>query len=393
MIDPDALIHRFIAADPVAAADPSAIVAVEAPGRVNLIGEHTDYNEGYVLPIAIDRGITLVLVPTDDRHAIVTLAATGETASVHLDAIGPSRGHWIDYVAGTAWSMAEAGLPTYGFRALLGSDVPQGAGLSSSAALELASAYALSRGAAPTNDGLRLAMLAQRAENGYVGVQSGLMDPFASANGRAGAAILLDCRTLEHRAVPLVLADVALVVADSGSPRRLDRTAYNERRAQCDAAVATIAGAHPAVRSLRDVTRAMLDALEADLDPTLARRARHVVAENERVLEAAKALEVGDDDLVGRLFGESHASLRDLYDVSSPELDALVETAQSVDGVYGARLTGAGFGGCTVNLVRRDAIGPLTESIMTRYATRTGLTPRAFEVRPSSGARRVDDLD
>ena len=137
----------------------------------------------------------------------------------------------------------------------------------------------------------------------------------------------------------------------------------------------------------------MLDALEPDLDPTLARRARHVVAENERVLEAANALEVGDDDLVGRLFGESHASLRDLYDVSSPELDALVETAQSVDGVYGARLTGAGFGGCTVNLVRRDAIEPLTEAIMTRYATRTGLTPRAFEVRPSSGARRVDDLD
>jgi galactokinase len=390
MIRPGELIDRFIELEPRAAADRAAIVAVQAPGRVNLIGEHTDYNEGYVLPVAIDRGITLVLVPTGERQVTVTLAATGEPAYFDLDAIGLRRGHWIDYVAGTAWALGEAGLPTHGFRALLASDLPQGAGLSSSAALEVASAYALSRGARPACDGIQLATLAQRAENVYVGVQSGLMDPFASANGRAGAALLLDCRSLEYQTVPLALDDVALLVADSGSPRRLDATAYNQRRAECDAAVGAIGRTFPGIQSLRDVTSVMLDAVERDLDPTLARRARHVVAENDRVLQAADAFEVGDHARVGRLFGESHASLRDLYEVSSPELDALVETAMGVEGVYGARLTGAGFGGCTVNLVRRDAIEPLTEAITTRYAARTGLTPRAFEATPSAGARRID---
>jgi galactokinase len=286
--------------------------------------------------------------------------------------------------------MAEAALGTHGFRGVLGSDLPQGAGLSSSAALELAAALALSGGTAPTSNLMQLARIAQRAENGYVGVQSGLMDPFASAHGQEGAALLLDCRSLEYRPVSLGLDDVAFVVADSGSPRRLDGTAYNERRAQCGAAVAAIARTYTGVRSLRDVTPAMLEDCAGELEPALARRAKHVVEEDARVLEAAAVLEARQHARVGELFLESHTSLRDLYEVSSPELDALVDTAMGVDGVFGARLTGAGFGGCTVNLVRREAIDRLSEAISTHYAPQTGLVPRMFEVTPSAGARRLD---
>ena len=190
--------------------------------------------------------------------------------------------------------------------------------------------------------------------------------------------------------MPIGLDDVAIVVTDSGSSRRLDASAYNERRAQAEAAVEVIERSFPEVHSLRDVTAAMLDALADDLDPVLLRRARHVVEEDARVLEAADALESGDAERTGRLFSQSHSSLRDLYDVSSPELDALVEIAESVPGVFGSRLTGAGFGGCTVTLVRREAIGSLTDAIDDQYRARTGLTPRVFEVTPSAGARVID---
>jgi galactokinase len=238
--DADALVARLVAAYPDEA-DPTSARVVHAPGRVNLIGEHTDYNEGFVLPVAIDLGISLALVPTGDRRVDITLAATGERDGFDLDAIGSKRSSWIDYVAGTAWALLAAGEPVTGFRALLESDLPQASGLSSSAALELASSLALSGGALPAVDRMTVARLAQRAENEYVGVNSGLMDQFASAFGEPGNALLLDCRTLEHRAVPMPLDQAALVVCHSGSPRRLEASAYNERRAQCEAAVAAIA--------------------------------------------------------------------------------------------------------------------------------------------------------
>jgi galactokinase len=388
--DPARLADRLARIEPRAKSD-DALRVVRAPGRVNLIGEHTDYNEGYVLPIAIDRAITIALIPTDDRRVTVTLDASGETAGFDLDDIGPRRGHWIDYIAGMAWSMAAEGLPVSGFRGLLTSDLPQDAGLSSSAALELAAAFALSRGDEPPTDRLTLARLAQRAENVHVGVMCGLMDQFASAFGVADAALLLDCRSLDHRTVPLPLDDVALVVCHSGSPRRLHGSAYNERRSQCEAAVATIAARRPGVRTLRDVTPSMLDDAAGDLGPLLERRARHVVEENERALHAADAFESSDVEEAGRLFSQSHASLRDLYEVSSPELDALVEIAGSVPGVLGSRLTGAGFGGCTVTLVRRDAVAALSDAVMEGYPARTGLSPQVFEVRPAPGARTLDD--
>ena len=390
-IDAAALADRLAAIEPLAAAHRDAIRVVRAPGRVNLIGEHTDYNEGYVLPIAIDRAITTALIPTDDRRVTMTLDAGGESAGFDLDDIGSRRGHWIDYVAGMAWAMASHGLPVSGFRGLLASDLPQDSGLSSSAALELVAALALSRGSEPPTDRMTLARLAQRAENVHVGVLCGLMDQFASAFGMAGAALLLDCRSLEHRTVPLPLDDAALVVCHSGSRRRLDGSAYNERRGQCEAAVAVIASRQPGVRSLRDVTASMLDAAAGELGPLLERRARHVVAENGRVLQTAEALQAGDVALAGALFSASHASLRDLYEVSSRELDALVDIAQGVPGVLGSRLTGAGFGGCTVTLVQRDAVPALERAVMEAYPARTGLSPQIFEVRPAPGAGTLDD--
>lgn len=385
--DPEAFAAALAAADPIAAADPSRIRVVHAPGRVNLIGEHTDYNGGLVLPCAIQLGIAIALVPTDDRRVELTLAATGETGTLDLDAIGPRRGTWIDYVAGIAWALVEAGAPIKGFRGLLASDLPQGAGLSSSAALEVAAAWALSGGARPPMEPMRLVHVVQRGENGFIGLNNGIMDQFASTFGEPGAALLLDCRSLEHRPVALPLEEVALVICHSGSARRLEASAYNERRAQCDAAAAEIGAHEPGIRSLRDVTSEMLAAVADRLDGVTLARAEHVVTENARVLATVAAFESGDVAAAGRAFLASHASLRDRFDVSSPELDALVEIGSAVPGVLGARLTGAGFGGCTVNLVRRDTIDAFRRAILREYPARTGLTPRVFEVTPSAGAR------
>ncbi|MEI7742722.1 MAG: galactokinase [Chloroflexota bacterium] len=387
--DPEVLASRLREAFPEAATAPGDIRVVHAPGRVNLIGEHTDYNLGFVLPVAIDLGIAIAVLPTDDRRVEITLAATGETLGFDLDAIGPKRGAWIDYIAGTAWAMAERGLPLQGFRGVLASDLPQGSGLSSSAALELASSLALSGGDVPDLDRMTLARIAQRAENGYVGVNCGLMDQFASALGEAGSALLLDCRSLDHRAIPMADPDLALVACHSGSPRKLETSAYNERRSQCEEAAAGILGGDVGLASLRDVTPAMLEAARGTLDPVVFARAEHIVHENDRVLATVAAFEAGDLATVGRLFYASHASMRDLFGISSPELDTLVEIASGVPGVIGARLTGAGFGGCTINLVRREAVPALREAVMRDYPARTGLAPRVFEVAASEGARRL----
>jgi galactokinase len=388
-LDPVRLRARLAAVEPRAPADPGAVVVVRAPGRVNLIGEHTDYNDGLVLPAAIDLEIRIALVPTEDRRVEIVLDATGERAGFDLDAVVASRerrGGFVDYVAGTAWAMHEAGLPLRGFRGLLASTLPQGSGLSSSAALELASAWALSPATDPAVDPLTLARICQRGENAYVGVACGLMDQFASSCGRADGAVLLDCRSLAHRAVPLPLAGHAVVVCHTGSVRKLQASEYNARRAQCERAVAILAGRGLPVRALRDVTPTMLDGLRGVLDDETYRRCEHVVREDIRVEETVAALRRGDLEAVGRLFAASHASLRDLYEVSSPELDALVEIANTVPGVVAARMTGAGFGGCTVNLVRRDAVDALARAVLAEYPARTGLTPRILAVDPAAGA-------
>jgi len=387
-LEPDALRAALIREVPDAAASTDVRI-VRAPGRANLIGEHTDYNLGLVLPAAIDLEIRMAVMPTDDRQVAVTLLASGERTSFALDELPPDHHGWPAYVAGVAWSLSKADVPIRGFRAVLASTLPVSAGLSSSAALELASAWALID---PPSlealhvDGMILAQLAQRAENEYVGVRSGLMDQFASSLGRNGAAMLLDCRSLEYRAVRLPLEEHVLVVIDSASPRRLETSEYNARRAQCEAAVEVMAESDPDVKSLRDVDLHKLAGIAGRLDEVTVRRCEHVIRENDRVVAAVKAFESGDFASIGKLFAASHASLRDLYEVSSPELDTLVEIATSIPGVVGARMTGAGFGGCTVNLVARDSVQRLREAVMRDYPARTGLQPRVFVVEAVAGA-------
>lgn len=370
-------------------ADSRAVLIVRAPGRVNLIGEHTDYNEGFVMPAAIGLETWIACVPTDDRRVELVLQSTGERAGFSLDAIGPPQGSWVDYVAGTAVMLTELGVPLRGLRGVLASTLPIGAGLSSSAALELASAWSLCGPGGPPIDRMALARAAQRAENEYVGVRCGLMDQFAASFGVAGAALLLDCRTLDHRPVELPLTTHALVVCHTGSTRHLDESAYNARRAQCERAVAVIGQREPGVLALRDVTWPMLERARGRLDDETVRRCQHVISENARVLAAEEALAAGDLPALGRLWAESHASLRDRYEVSSPELDALVEIATSCPGVVAARMTGAGFGGCTVNLVERAAFPAMREAIEREYPARTGLAPRIWVVSPVEGAGPV----
>ena len=390
-LDPDRLRERLRGVDPVArAADPAVLEVIRAPGRVNLIGEHTDYNDGFVMPAAIGLEIRLVVLPVADRRVTLTLDDSGETASFDLDAIGGPTRSWIDYVKGTAWAMAEAGHPLRGFHGLIASDLPQGAGLSSSAAIEMAAALALLGRDRSVPVGER-ARLGRRAENAYVGVQSGVMDQFASAGGVADHAILLDCRSLDVRPVPLPLPEVRLVVCHSGSPHTLESSQYNQRKAEAERAVAALAALDPRVHALRDADPALLAAARDRMDAIAFRRATHVIEENGRVLEAEAALRGRDLATVGRLFAASHASLRDLYEVSSPELDALVEIAAAVPGVVGARMTGGGFGGSTINLVHRAQVPALRAAIDRDYPAMTGLTPTIFDVDAVDGAGWIAD--
>ncbi len=361
---------------------------IRAPGRVNLIGEHTDYNEGFVLPAAIDLEIWMAIAPWDEPRVELTSANLGETCSFAFDELrlgrpGPTT--WIDYVAGTAWAMKEAGLPVRGFRGVLDSTIPIGSGLSSSAAMEMASTWALADPTAARPGVARMAAIAQRGENAYVGVNCGIMDQFASAAGEAGRCLLIDCRVNEFKSAPMP-DGLSIVVCDTGSPRRLSGSEYNTRRSECEEGVKIIAEHEVGVKSLRDVDPAMLARNRSRLRDEVARRCEHVVEEDARVMQTVAAMAAGDLDEVGRLFAASHASLRDLYEVSSAPLDAMVDVATGVPGVVASRMTGAGFGGCTVNLVRHGAEEALRERVMAEYPGRTGLTPRVFVAAAVDGA-------
>lgn len=372
------LADRLFEIDPAARERAGELRLVRAPGRVNLIGEHTDYNLGFVLPAAISLETWIAAVPSDDGRVALNSLEQGDSASFELDDPGPRRGEWIDYAAGMAWALGREGVALRAVSGVVDSTIPIGSGLSSSAALELAAAWTLASEVPPPLPPMSLAQAAQRAENEYVGVRCGLMDQFASTFGREGMALLLDCRSLEFRPVALPAGHV-LVALDTRSPHRLEASQYNARREQCERAVAALAREEPQIRSLRDVTPDMLPRLARLVDDETLRRVRHVVEENERVLQAASALESGDLDEVGRLFAASHASLDELYEVSSPQLDALVEIAVSVPGVAAARMTGAGFGGCTVNLVEEAAVERLKSEVAGRYASTAG-EPAGFHV-------------
>jgi galactokinase len=363
--------------------------AVFAPGRVNLIGEHTDYNEGFVLPAAIDRGVAIAYARRADRRLRAWADAYGETQSTVIDDLAASsRSGWFGYVAGVAWAIREAGHPVHGIDMAIASDLPIGAGLSSSAALEVASARAFAEGSDLPWDGVAMARACQRAEHVFVGVKCGIMDQFASALSQPGAALLLDCRSLAVEHVPIP-REAVIAVLDTAAPRTLAASAYNDRRATCEASVARLQRLSPAARSLRDVDRALLESARDLLDPLMWRRAAHVVDENVRPPAMAHALKQGALETAGRLMDASHESLRTLYEVSSRELDLMVEIARRQRGCFGARMTGAGFGGCAVALVGREAAADFAAATEREYRSRSGLHGRTFVVNPAGGVRTL----
>ncbi len=358
-----------------------------APGRVNLIGEHTDYNDGFVMPLAIERRTFVAAAARDDRTIRVRSLNVDETAEIDLDAAGqPQRGTWLDYVEGMARVLTARGQTLVGADLLIASDVPVGAGLSSSAALEVAVGLALVSLADADLDRLELARAAQAAEHEYVGTRCGIMDQYIAALGRPEHALLIDCRSLEATAVPADLGDATLLVCDSQVKHELSSSEYNARRAECERGVGILAQTLPDVRALRDVTPETLAQHRADLPPAVYRRCRHVVSENARTLRAADALRERDLVSLGRLMHESHISLRDDYEVSCPELDLLVNVALDQPGVYGARLTGAGFGGCTLTLAKGSAVPAVVAALSSNLDREFGGIPRIFPTVAGPGA-------
>jgi galactokinase len=359
-----------------------------APGRVNLIGEHTDYNQGLVLPIALEMACYVAAAPASHGNLRVyssNLRQTREWPAAKLGSVLPKR-DWSDYVAGTAQQLVLAGYPIAPCDLYIRSEVPEGAGLSSSASLEVATALALL--GERSIDKLELAKLCQRAESQFVGMPCGIMDQYASVFGQEGAAIQIDCRNLEYRAVKLP-SDIRIIAVNSRVKHELGSSAYRERVAECNEAVAAIRKVSSSVESLRDVSLECFNQVQDSIPPTPRKRARHIITENLRVAEFSAAAAASDLSEMGRLFLASHRSMQHDYEISCEEIDFLVETAVSVEGVEGARMTGGGFGGCTVNLVRPDSIHCFRKKITTAYEGRFGITPLFYECAPGRGAGRL----
>lgn len=356
---------------------------VRAPGRVNLIGEHTDYNDGFVLPMAINRATWIALRPRNDRVVRVYSIEFNDAAEFELDRLEKNPSRWVEYVKGMAWALQNAGYSLTGWDGVIASDVPIGAGLSSSAALELATARAFGVTSGFPWSAPIMAKLGQKAENQWVGMNCGIMDQMISAAGKAGHALLIDCRTLDSQLVPLPPGTL-VVVLDTATRRGLVDSAYNERRAQCEAAAQFFG-----VPALRDVTMEMFEARAAGLDDVTRRRARHVITENARTLDAAEAMRRGDAVTMGQLMSASHVSMRDDFEISRAEMDKMVELAQQHPASYGARMTGGGFGGAAVALVRAEVVGEFVTIVGERYRLDTGLKPAIYICEATNGAEVV----
>ncbi len=366
---------------------PAAVV--RAPGRVNLIGEHTDYNDGYVLPMAIDRRVLVAAAPRQDRQVVIHALDFGESVAFSLDDIeyDPAQ-TWSNYQRGVAYFLEERGLKLPGLNAVVVGDIPIGSGLSSSAAIEVSVAYAWQVLAGFELSRVDLALLCQRAENEFVGMNCGIMDQFVSALGQRDHALLIDCRSLDYQPVPLP-SGAAIVVADTRKQRGLVDSEYNTRRRECEEGVRILRRHLPQVQSLRDVSPDQFAEYEGVLPENVRQRCRHIVYENERVLKAAAALQAGDVAAFGQLMNESHLSLRDDYQVSCAELDIMAEAAWKVDGVYGSRMTGAGFGGCTVSLVAEGAIEDFRSQVAETYERATGIAPQIYVCRAEDGVSEL----
>ena len=356
---------------------------VRAPGRVNLIGEHTDYNDGFVLPMAIDREMLIAAHKRDDhRVRMVALDLGGLRSEFSLDAPieHDDANKWSNYLRGVAWALQQRGTALPGLDMAIHGNVPVASGLSSSAALEVATATTFQTMAGFEMNKVELARLCQQAENEFVGMRSGIMDQFISALAQADHALLIDCRDLSYRNVPLPRG-AAIVVCDTMKRRGLVDSEYNRRRAECEEAAKRLG-----VKALRDASLESFARLEKELPPNVAKRARHVITEDARVLQAVTAAGNNDLDAFGRLMNESHESLRDDYAVSCAELDTMVEIARQQPGCLGARLTGAGFGGCTVNLVRESAVDQFAANVAQEYQARVRVAPPIYVCRAMDGA-------
>lgn len=363
-----------------------------APGRVNMLGEHVDYNDGMVLPAAIDRAVYLAAAPTEDETVHLYAADLGQSVSFRLSQLdekveiqGDPLPSWAKYPAGVAWALQRSGLLVKGVRVVYTSDVPIGSGLSSSAAVEMAFAALWQKLGGWKLDKIELAKKGQIAENQYVGVSTGLMDQFASTCGVKGHLLYFDTRSLEWEPIPLP-PNTAIVIADSGVRRSLVGSAYNDRRAACEKAVELLRSYLPEIRSLRDVSTVAFAAYSEFLPEEIRKRAEHVVKEIHRVEQAVLILRRGEASLFGGLMYAGHASLRDLYEVSCPELDILVNATRQIPGCYGARLTGAGFGGCTVNLVAADRAEDFVRALHDIYLEKTGRDAAIYICQASDGA-------
>jgi galactokinase len=359
-----------------------------APGRVNIIGEHTDYNDGFVLPMAIERWTVLAARPVSQPRVTLHSEMIGSTAEIDLTKpMKRSEPHWANYARGVIAGFQKLGLNLGGFEAVLDSTVPLGSGLSSSAALEVATATLLEAATGRHLDPVEKALLCQRAEHEFAGVPCGIMDQFTSALARRDHLLLLDCRSRATELVPMTDPSVAVLIINTNVRHELASGQYSQRRAQCETA-AKILG----VSALRDATLPILNQARDRLEPVVFRRARHVIGEIERTLAAAKAIAASDWETAGGLMYASHASLRDDYEVSCPELDRVVEVAQSIGtagGVIGCRMTGGGFGGCAVSLVKAASVATITERITQAYRQRTKIEPTLFLSRPTGGAHLV----
>ncbi len=351
---------------------------IRAPGRVNLIGEHTDYNDGFVLPMAIDRATWIAISPRDDRQVQAHSLDFEETAVFHLDHLKKETG-WGEYLKGLAYVLQQEGFQLSGWNGVLATDIPIGAGLSSSAALEMGVMRAFTAVSSLTWQPVRMARLAQKADNEWVGIQSGVMDQMISANGRAGHALLIDCRDLSTCPIPLP-EGTAVLILDTMTRHSHAESGYNERRQSCEAAAAFFGA--PA---LRDVSWQHFLARAAEMEPPMRRRARHVISENERALHAAAAMQNGDAAAMGRLMNASHASLRHDFEVTNKPLDVMAGIAQAQPGCFGARMTGGGFGGCAAALVSAEQADTIGAAVAREYETVTGLQPHIYVTQAGAG--------
>jgi galactokinase len=358
-----------------------------APGRVNLIGEHTDYNEGYVLPLAVDRGIRIAGGAREDRTIRLHSVDYDSTVTFSLNSLTPdSSNRWADYFKGVVDELQKRGIHLNGCDAVIQGDLPRGAGLSSSAALEVASAVFLQSASGFTIPDIDMVRVAQDAENNFVGLRCGIMDMYASYMGQAGSALRIDCRDLSYQLAPMPKG-IKIVVCNTGVARTLAGSAYNERRAECEEGVRILSGFLPEICALRDVSPAAFKAHEASLPEVVRKRVRHVVSEDQRVLDTVSAMGHGDLSTLGRLMYESHESLRVDYQVSCKELDELVDIARGCPGVVGARMTGAGFGGCTVALVEEDSVSIFEKKVAQSYRDPLGHPAEVYVFTAADGAK------